>query len=50
VDVDSKKFKSDESDIKEEDVKSSSHAENLKGVVRNMTRKVRTNFCVVGHK
>jgi hypothetical protein len=42
VDVDSKKLKSDESDLKDEDGKSSSHAEKLKGVVRNMTRKVRT--------
>jgi hypothetical protein len=47
VDIDSKKFKADESDIKNEDGINNSEAEKLKGVVRNMTRKVRTKLCDV---
>jgi hypothetical protein len=44
VDIDSKKFKIDESDIKNEDGMSNSEADKLKGVVRNMTRMVRIKF------
>jgi hypothetical protein len=47
VDIDSKKFKIDESDIKNEDGISNSEADKLKGVVRNMTRMVRIKFCDV---
>jgi hypothetical protein len=47
VDIDSKKFKTDESEMKNEDGISNSEAEKLKGVVRNMTRKVRIKFCDV---
>jgi hypothetical protein len=41
VKIDAKKLKTEESSIKEEDGISSSEAATLKGVVRNMTRKVR---------